>query len=216
MIKEFKENIKAVREKDKSVNSNLEVIFYNPGIYAILLHRVAHRLYLKGHGLLSRFIAQISRLVTGIEIHPGAVIGKRLVIDHGMGTVIGETAVIGDDVLIYHNVTLGSLTFTKGKRHPSIGNNVLIAAGAKLLGDISIGDNSKIGANAVVLKDVPEGATAIGIPARNILKEDKINLKNITESDHLKDESDLPYVKSFNDEDVERDSKNKKKKYSVA
>ena len=136
----------------------------------MIAYRIAHFLYTKKLFFLARFVSQISRFFTGIEIHPGAKIGKGLVIDHGMGVVIGETAEIGDNVLLYHGVTLGGTGKDKGKRHPTLGDNVIIGAGAKVLGPIYIGSNSKIGANSVVLKDVPEGSTAVGIPAKNIIK----------------------------------------------
>ena len=141
-------------------------------------------MYTKKLFFLARFISQLSRFFTGIEIHPGATIGRGLVIDHGMGVVIGETAEIGDDVLLYHGVTLGGTGKDKGKRHPTLGNNVVIGAGAKVLGPIYIGNNAKIGANSVVLKDVPEGATAVGIPAKNISKVNEGELETIEIEDY--------------------------------
>ena len=160
------DTIKAYRRKDPSVKSYLEVIFLSQGFHAIILHRVAHGLYRMRLYFLARLIAQVSRFFTGIEIHPGAKIGKRVVIDHGVGVVIGETAEIGNDVLIYHNVTLGSTKITDGKRHPTVGNNVLIGTNASLLGDIRIEDDVKIGAHALVIKDVPKGETVLGFPAK--------------------------------------------------
>jgi len=153
-------------EQDPAATSKLSVFINYPGIHAIIVHRLAHTLYNRGLNSLARFISQVSRFFTGIEIHPGAKIGRNLFIDHGMGIVIGETAEIGDNCTIYHQVTLGGTGKDKGKRHPTLGDNVMIAAGAKVLGPIYIGNNSKIGANAVVLKDIPENSTAVGIPAK--------------------------------------------------
>jgi serine O-acetyltransferase len=155
------ELLKAYKNYDPAAKSYAEIFFLYPGPRAILFHRFAHFLYSIGQYFIARFVADISRTITGIEIHPGAKIGKRLVIDHGVGCVIGETSVIGDDCIIFHGVTLGGLKFDPVKRHPTVGNNVLIGAGAKVLGPIMIGNNSRIGANAVVMKDVPEGATIV-------------------------------------------------------
>ncbi|SHK50989.1 serine O-acetyltransferase EpsC [Tepidibacter formicigenes] len=163
--------INVIKEKDPAAKSTLEVLFNYPGLHAILIHRLAHFLYKKGFFVTARIISTISRFLTGIEIHPGAKIGKRLFIDHGMGIVIGETAEVGDDVTIFHGSTLGGTGKDTGKRHPTVGNNVIISAGAKVLGPIEIGDNSKIGANAVVLKDVPNNCTVVGIPARIVRKD---------------------------------------------
>ena len=163
-------DLNRVMENDPAARSKIEVFLLYPTINALISYRIAHYLYTKKLFFLARLISQISRFFTGIEIHPGAKIGKGLVIDHGMGVVIGETAEIGDDVLLYHGVTLGGTGKDKGKRHPTLGNNVVIGAGAKVLGPIYIGSNAKIGANSVVLKDVPCGATAVGIPAKNIVK----------------------------------------------
>nr|WP_207746496.1 serine O-acetyltransferase EpsC [Clostridium sp. 1001271B_151109_B4] len=170
MFKNLKYDLNKVMENDPAARSKIEVFLLYPTIHALIAYRIAHYFYTKKLFFLARFISQISRFFTGIEIHPGAQIGRGLVIDHGMGVVIGETAEIGDDVLLYHGVTLGGTGKDKGKRHPTLGNNVVIGAGAKVLGPIYIGSNSKIGANSVVLKDVPEGATAVGIPAKNIIK----------------------------------------------
>ena len=168
MFKNLKYDLNKVMENDPAARSKIEVFLLYPTIHALIAYRIAH--YTKKLFFLARLISQISRFFTGIEIHPGAKIGRGLVIDHGMGVVIGETAEIGDDVLLYHGVTLGGTGKDKGKRHPTLGNNVVIGAGAKVLGPIYIGSNSKVGANSVVLKDVPEGATAVGIPAKNIIK----------------------------------------------
>ena len=161
-------DINRVMKNDPAARSKIEVFLLYPTIHSLIAYRVAHYMYTKKLFFLARFISQLSRFFTGIEIHPGATIGRGLVIDHGMGVVIGETAEIGDDVLLYHGVTLGGTGKDKGKRHPTLGNNVVIGAGAKVLGPIYIGNNAKIGANSVVLKDVPEGATAVGVPAINI------------------------------------------------
>lgn len=166
-----KESIEAIKENDPSVRSTLEILLTYPSFYAILLHRLAHRLYHRKRFLLARCIANFSRFLTGIEIHPGASLGKRIFIDHGMGVVIGETAVVGDDVIIFHGVTLGGTGKEKGKRHPTIGNNVLLSAHVQVLGPISIGDETKIGASAVVLESIPPRATAVGIPAKVVKKD---------------------------------------------
>lgn len=171
MIKTIIEEGKNVLEKDPATRSLFEAIFFSPGLRAIIAHKIAHSLYEKEHFTMARWVSYRSRKKTGIEIHPGAKIGNRVFIDHGMGVVIGETAEVGDDVTIYHGVTLGGVGTQKGvKRHPTIGNNVMIGAGAKVLGPINVGDNSKIGANSVVLEDVPENSTAVGAPARIIKK----------------------------------------------
>lgn len=170
LFKNLKYDLNKVMENDPAARGKIEVFLLYPTIHALIAYRIAHYFYNKKLFFIARLISQISRFFTGIEIHPGAKIGRGLVIDHGMGVVIGETAEIGDDVLLYHGVTLGGTGKDKGKRHPTLGNNVVIGAGAKVLGPIYIGSNSKIGANSVVLKDVPDGATAVGIPAKNIIK----------------------------------------------
>ena len=166
MFSNLKETIAAYQARDPAARSWLEILLLYPGIKAVHSHRLAHWCYRHNLKFLARFISQRSRRRTGIEIHPGATIGRRLVIDHGMGIVIGETAEIGDDCLIYHGVTLGGTGKDVGKRHPTIGNNVLIGTGAKVLGPIKVGDNSRIAANSVVLREIPEDSTAVGIPAR--------------------------------------------------
>lgn len=166
MFRDLKETIAAYQARDPAARSWLEILLLYPGIKAVRSHRLAHWCYQHNLKFLARFISQRSRRRTGIEIHPGAAIGRRLVIDHGMGIVIGETAEVGDDCLIYHGVTLGGTGKDVGKRHPTIGNNVLIGTGAKVLGPIKVGDNSRIAANSVVLKEIPEDSTAVGIPAR--------------------------------------------------
>lgn len=162
--------IDAIMARDPAARSRAEVFFLYPGLHAVLAHRAAHALWLSGWKRTGRLLSQLSRLVTGIEIHPGARIGQRFFIDHGMGTVIGETTEIGDDVMLYHGVTLGGTRLDAGKRHPTLGNNVIVGAGASVLGPITIGDNVRIGSNAVVLADLPADVTAVGIPARIVQK----------------------------------------------
>jgi len=164
----IKEDIRTVFKKDPAARSVLEVIICYPGLHAIWFHRIAHFLWNKHLKLLSRFISHVSRFLTGIEIHPGASVGKRFFIDHGMGVVIGETTKVGNDVLMYQGVTLGGNSFLKGKRHPTVGDNVAIGAGAKILGPVVIGSDVKVGAGSVVTKDVPDHTICLGIPARII------------------------------------------------
>lgn len=165
MFKNLKYDIENVMKNDPAARTKLEVLLLYQSIHVLIFYRISHGLYKIKLFFLARLISQLGRFFTGIEIHPGAKIGKGLFIDHGMGVVIGETAEIGDNVTIYHGVTLGGTGKDKGKRHPTIGNNVIIGCGAKILGPISIGDGAKIGANSVVLKNVPKGKTAVGIPA---------------------------------------------------
>ena len=172
----LKEDIKTVLSKDPAARNALEVIFCYPGLHALWAHRIAHFFWKHGFFFLARFISHISRFLTGIEIHPGAKVGRRFFIDHGMGVVIGETAEIGDDVLMYQGVVLGGVSLEKKKRHPTVGNNVVIGAGAILLGPIKIGDGAKIGAGSVVVKSVPPGATVVGVPGRIAEKNKKITL----------------------------------------
>ena len=164
MFKKIKEDLDTIKKKDPAARSKVEIVLFYPGFHAVVIHRLAHFLWRKGWCLLARFISQFSRFVTGIEIHPGAKLGRRLFIDHGMGVVVGETAEIGDDVLIYHGVTLGGTRLDRGKRHPTIGNNVVIGTGAKILGPFRVGDRSRIGANSVVVSEVPDDSTVIGVP----------------------------------------------------
>ena len=175
MFETIKEEIQVVFERDPAARSVLETIFTCPGFQAILMHRFNHWLWNKNLKLLARIFAHITRFFTGIEIHPGATIGRRFFIDHGMGIVIGETSEIGDDCSIYHGVTLGGTTWQKGKRHPTLESNVVVGAGAKILGPITIGTGARIGCNAVVVKDVPMGATVVGVPGHVVIK------KNIDE-----------------------------------
>lgn len=171
MFNRLREDIAAVFERDPAARTGFEIITSYPGMHALLIHRLSHWLWSLRLRWLARFISYLGRWLTGIEIHPGAQIGRRVFIDHGMGVVVGETAEIGDDCTLYHGVTLGGTTWKKGKRHPTLGRGVVVGAGAKILGPITIGDGAKIGSNAVVVRDIPGGATAIGIPAR-ILDDD--------------------------------------------
>ncbi|MDR1349489.1 MAG: serine O-acetyltransferase [Zoogloeaceae bacterium] len=166
MLRRLREDIYSVFDRDPAARSFWEVLTCYPGIHALLLHRLAHRLWRWRLFWLGRFVSAFSRWLTGIEIHPGAVIGRRFFIDHGMGVVIGETAIVGDDVTLYHGVTLGGTSWLEGKRHPTLGDRVVVGAGAKLLGPLTVGAGARIGSNAVITRDVPENATAVGVPAR--------------------------------------------------
>jgi serine O-acetyltransferase len=168
MFKSLREDIEAVFQRDPAARSRLEVVLCYPGIHALLFHRVAHALWQRGWKLAARFTSQVGRFMTGIEIHPGARIGRRFFVDHGMGVVIGETAEIGDDVTLYQGVTLGGVSLDPGKRHPTLGNNVVVGAGAAVLGPFTVGDGARIGSNAVVVKEVPPGVTVVGIPGRPV------------------------------------------------
>ena len=164
----LREAIKAYRQRDPAARSDVEVLLCYPGLHAVIWHKVSHGLWRRGWRLPARFASNLGRFFTGIEIHPAARIGRRLVIDHGMGVVIGETAEVGDDVYLYHQVTLGGTSSERGKRHPTLGNNVIVGAGAKVLGAITVGDNARIGANAVVVQPVNANETVVGIPARPV------------------------------------------------
>jgi serine O-acetyltransferase len=166
MFQAIREQIDTVFHGDPAAKSALEIFFCYPGFHSILLHRIANKLYRAGFPLLARIVSQFNRTITGIEIHPAASIGRRCFIDHGMGVVIGETTEIGDDVLLYQGVTLGGTGKERGKRHPTIGNNVVIGTGAKILGNITIGDHTKIGAGSVVIRSVPDHSTVVGVPGR--------------------------------------------------
>jgi serine O-acetyltransferase len=168
MFKTLADDIQAVVERDPAARSKLEVLLCYPGLHAVMFHRVAHGLWQRGWLVSARFLSQIGRWLTGIEIHPGAELGRRLLIDHGMGVVIGETAVVGDNVTLYQQVTLGGVSLDPGKRHPTVEDDVVIGAGAAVLGPLTVGRGARVGSNAVVLKDVPAGATVVGIPARPI------------------------------------------------
>ena len=174
MFEQIKEDIQLVFDRDPAAKSTVEIMLNYPGLHAIWIQRgITHKLYQKKHYALARFISQIARLFTQVEIHPGAKLGRRLFIDHGCGIVIGETAEIGDDVTLYQGVTLGGTGKESGKRHPTLGNNVVVGAGAKVLGSFTVGDNVKIGAGSVVLKPVPDNCTVVGIPGKIVKKDDQ-------------------------------------------
>ncbi|BAL94860.1 serine O-acetyltransferase [Rubrivivax gelatinosus] len=171
MFARLREDIACIRERDPAARSTWEVLTCYPGLHALVMHRRAHWCWLHGFRWLARFISHVSRWATGIEIHPGATIGRRVFIDHGMGLVIGETAEVGDECTLYHGVTLGGTSLERGaKRHPTLGRGVIVAAGAKVLGGFTVGDGARVGSNAVLLQPVPPGATAVGIPARIVVK----------------------------------------------
>lgn len=172
MFRRIRDDIKSVFERDPAARSTAEVLLTYPGLHAVWSHRAAHRLWHWRLKLLARMLSQLTRWLTGIEIHPGATIGERFFIDHGMGVVIGETAEIGNDCTLYHGVTLGGTSWEQTKRHPTLGKNVVVGAGAKILGPITIGDNARVGSNSVVVKDVPAGATVVGIPGRIVVPRD--------------------------------------------
>lgn len=188
MFKNLMETLEAYQRRDPAARSKLEIFLLYQGVHATLYHRLAHWLYCHNRKFLARFVSQWSRFWTGIEIHPGAKIGRRLVIDHGMGIVIGETAEVGDDCLIYHGVTLGGTGKDHGKRHPTLGNNVMVSAGAKVLGPFKVGDNSRIAANAVVLSEIPPEATAVGVPARVVrIAGEKVDFAGQVDQIHVTD-----------------------------
>lgn len=199
MFKRLSETLGAYQKRDPAARSKLEVFLLYPGVHALIFHRVSHWLYRHRLFFLARFNSQIARHLTGIEIHPGAVIGRRFVIDHGMGIVIGETAEIGDDVLLYHGVTLGGTGKDQGKRHPTIGDNVMIACGAKVLGPFKVGDNSRIASNAVVLQEIPPDSTAVGVPARVVrVAGEKVDFADQVDQIHVTDpvEKEMQAVQS--------------------
>lgn len=179
IIGDIKEDIRSIRERDPAATSDAEVVLLYSGFHAIMLHKAAHALHKRGKKLPARAISQFNRAVTGVEIHPGAEVGKGVFIDHGSGVVIGETAVIGDNCTIYQGVTLGGTGKHTGKRHPTLGNNVMVGAGAKVLGPFTVGDNSKIAAGAVVLHEVPSDSTAVGVPARNMNSDKKLRTEEL-------------------------------------
>lgn len=198
MFGRIRRDIGAVLDRDPAARNGWEVVLCYPGFHAVIFHRLAHWLHSRRLRFLARLISQINRFFTGIEIHPGVVIGEGLFIDHGMGVVIGETTVIGDNVTIYQGATLGGTGKDVGKRHPTIGDNVVISTGAKVLGPFKVGDNSKIGANAVVLKEVPANSTAVGVPAKIVRKKtqdcrDEIDLDQIRMPDPVEEQIELLY-----------------------
>lgn len=171
-MSDVRSDVRAVFERDPAARSTLEVLVAYPGLHAILLHRIAHWLWRNHLALVARVVSHLSRFLTGIEIHPGASIGKSFFIDHGMGVVIGETSEIRDNVTLYHGVTLGGTSFTRGKRHPTIESNVIVGAGAKVLGPLTVGENSKVGANSVVIRDVPPNCSVVGIPGKVVFRDE--------------------------------------------
>ncbi|MDT8419660.1 MAG: serine O-acetyltransferase [Desulfuromonadales bacterium] len=173
MFKTLKEDLKVVFERDPAVRSVFEIIFCYPGFHAMIFYRIAHALWQRKFYFLGRFVSHIGRFLTGIEIHPGAKIGRGFFIDHGMGVVIGETAEIGENCTLYHGVTLGGTSWAKEKRHPTLGNNIVVGSGAKILGPFTLGDGSKVGSNSVVVKEVPENATVVGVPGRVVVSGEK-------------------------------------------
>lgn len=192
MLKRIKQDIQVVFDRDPAAKSVLEVLLCYPGLHAIWLHRLSHPLYKRGWVLLPRMISNLARFLTGIEIHPGAKLGEGLFIDHGTGVVIGETAELGENVTLYQGVTLGGTGKEKGKRHPTIGNNVVVASGAKVLGSFTVGDNSKIGAGSVVLQAVPPNSTVVGIPGQVVVKDGKKVLGRENEDDIDLEHGQLP------------------------
>lgn len=186
LVRSVREDVAAVQERDPAARSKAEVLALSSGVHALAAYRVAHRLHEDEHYFAARAISQAAKVVTGIEIHPAAKIGKGLVIDHGSGVVIGETAEIGDNCTIYQGVTLGGTGKDVGKRHPTLGNNVLVGAGAKVLGPMYIGDNSKVAANAVVLKEIPENCTAVGVPAK-VVKREGVRVERDLDQIHIPD-----------------------------
>jgi serine O-acetyltransferase len=173
MFSRIREDINSVFHRDPAARNTMEVLFNYPGLHAIWMHRVSHKLWQWKLYWVARFLSNISRFLTGIEIHPGAQLGRRVFIDHGMGVVIGETAIVGNDVTLYHGVTLGGTSWKAGKRHPTLEDNSVVGAGAQVLGPITVGRNARIGSNSVVVRDVPENATCVGIPGRNLLQKQK-------------------------------------------
>lgn len=221
LFSRVREEIKVIRERDPAIHSDMEVFLY-PSFKVMLHYRVAHKLYMKKHYFLARWVSQRGVRKTGIEIHPGARIGKGLFIDHGNGVIIGETSILGDNVTLYQGVTLGGTGKEQGKRHPTIGNNVMISAGAKVLGSFTIGDNSKIGAGSVVLEEVPPNSTVVGVPGR-VVKRNNISLpQEEMDQVHLPDPvmEDLAVLQHENEEltnrliDLEREMRELRVKYA--
>lgn len=200
IISYIKEEIQVIRERDPAIKSNMEVFLY-PSFRVILRYRLAHKLYLKGHYFWARWISQRAARKTGIEIHPGATIGKGLFIDHGSGVIIGETTVIGDNVTLYQGVTLGGTGKEQGKRHPTLEDNVMVSAGAKILGSFTIGENSKIGAGSVVLEEVPPNCTVVGVPGRIVRMDNKKVPRLDMDQVHLPDPV-LNDIRKLQDENI--------------
>ena len=185
MLSAIRQDIRAVKQRDPAAPSTLQVILAYPGVHAIWAHRINHWLWLRGAKLAARVFAEFTRVATGVEIHPGAILGNALFIDHATGVVIGETAEVGDDVTIFHGVTLGGTSSEPGKRHPTIGDRVVIGAGAKILGPIKIGDDSRIGANSVVVKEVPSSAVVVGVPGQVVSRDRTDNTYTYTQEDSM-------------------------------
>ena len=204
-VRMVKDEIKLIRERDPAIHSNMEVFLY-PSFKVMLHYRLAHKLYLKGHYFWARYISQRAARKTGIEIHPGAQIGKGFFIDHGHGVIIGETTIIGDDCTLYQGVTLGGTGKEQGKRHPTLGNNVMVSAGANVLGSFTIGDNSKIGAGSVVLNEVPPNSTVVGVPGRVIKRDNQSLPQETLDQCHLPDpvREDITQLQSTNTELINR------------
>ena len=201
MFKRLSETLGAYQARDPAARSKLEILLLYPGVHAIIFHRVSHWLYRHKLFFLARLNSQLARHLTGIEIHPGAQIGRRFVIDHGMGIVIGETAEVGDDCLIYHGVTLGGTGKDHGKRHPTLGNNVMVSAGAKVLGPFKVGDGARIAANAVVLSEIPPQATAVGVPARVVrIAGEKVDFASSVDQIHVTDPVQKEWLEKYIDE----------------
>ena len=200
-IKNIKEEINLIKERDPAIHSNMEVFLY-PSFKVMMYYRAAHKQYLKGHYFLARYLSQRGVRKTGIEIHPGAQIGKGFFIDHGTGVIIGETTIIGDNVTLYQGVTLGGTGKEQGKRHPTIGNNVMISSGAKVLGSFTIGDNSKIGAGSVVLEEVPPNSTVVGVPGRVVKRTDPNHPQDALDQIHFPDpvKEDISVLQKENSE----------------
>ncbi|HZQ75635.1 MAG TPA: serine O-acetyltransferase [Burkholderiales bacterium] len=196
MFRQLREDIESVFDRDPAARSSLEVLTCYPGLHAIYVHKLAHWFWERRLRWLGRFTSHLGRFLTGIEIHPGATLGKRLFIDHGMGVVIGETAQIGDDVTLYHGVTLGGTSWNKGKRHPTLGNGVVVGAGAKILGPIVVGNGAKVGSNAVVVKNVPAGATVVGIPGRVVEEQTTVQAARFAAYAVVLEQDD-PYAKAI-------------------
>lgn len=204
MLKTIKKDFHAIFERDPAAANSIEVLLTTSGLHAIILHRIAHWLWKKGVPLFPRVISHVSRFFTGIEIHPGATIGDGFFIDHGMGVVIGETTIVGNNVTLFQGVTLGGTGKEKGKRHPTLGNNIVVGVGAKVLGNIFIGDNVKIGANSVVLESVPPDATVVGVPGR-VVKQGGRRLSGITLAETMLDHIHLPDPVADRLERIEKD-----------
>jgi len=196
MFRRLREDIESVFDRDPAARSALEVLTCYPGFHAIYIHKLAHWFWMRGLRWLGRFTSHAGRFLTGIEIHPGATLGKRLFIDHGMGVVIGETAELGDDVTLYHGVTLGGTSWNKGKRHPTLESGVVVGAGAKILGPIVVGAGAKIGSNAVVVKNVPAGATVVGVPGRIVEEQRTVEAARFAAYAVVLEQDD-PYAKAI-------------------